>query len=216
LVCRTIAPTSSIASLLWSKTSDLLSLPPSACDAAAAGRFALAATIIRSQRWSSNDGAGGAAVTIRGAGAAVAGAGAGAGSQRRWVATAPPPLSPSPPPPPTKHHPPIVLGIESSFDDTAVGIVDGAGQVLASIRRTHPQSSTGGTIPWEAGERHRVRALPLALFFFSSPFPPPTPPPPPTPSFTLNQQEGPRSSFISSFILNLLPSAIAPCTLLPH
>ena len=38
-------------------------------------------------------------------------------------------------------------------------VLDSNGDILASVRRTQQQSASGGTIPWEAGERHRA-ALP--------------------------------------------------------
>ena len=38
-------------------------------------------------------------------------------------------------------------------------VQDSNGDILASVRRTQQQSASGGTIPWEAGERHRA-ALP--------------------------------------------------------
>ncbi|KAL5496209.1 hypothetical protein EMCRGX_G012449 [Ephydatia muelleri] len=51
----------------------------------------------------------------------------------------------------------VVLGIESSFDDTAVGIVQGNGKILGEA--VHSQLSahkaTGGVVPMVAGELHK-------------------------------------------------------------
>lgn len=60
--------------------------------------------------------------------------------------------------------PQLVLGIESSFDDTGVGVVDSSGQVKSDVRicqREH-HVHTGGTVPRVAGQLHAA-SLPEAL-----------------------------------------------------
>eukprot|EP00042_Codosiga_hollandica_P027371 m.135746 g.135746 ORF g.135746 m.135746 type:complete len:390 (+) comp52462_c0_seq3:89-1258(+) len=57
-----------------------------------------------------------------------------------------------------------VLGIESSFDDSSIAVVDGSGAVLANVTRSQREHhlASGGTIPSLAGTLHRDN-LPLVL-----------------------------------------------------
>ena len=59
---------------------------------------------------------------------------------------------------------PLVLGIESSFDDTAVALVTATGRVLGDARicQRRDHATAGGTIPVEAGRLHAAN-LPAAL-----------------------------------------------------
>eukprot|EP00049_Salpingoeca_infusionum_P011972 m.211955 g.211955 ORF g.211955 m.211955 type:complete len:418 (+) comp15068_c1_seq5:123-1376(+) len=61
---------------------------------------------------------------------------------------------------------PIVLGIESTFDDSGIAIVDGNGQLLGQhkISQQNEHVETGGTVPLLARELHE-RNLPIALDF---------------------------------------------------
>ena len=59
---------------------------------------------------------------------------------------------------------PLVLGIESSFDDTAVALVTATGRVLGDARvcQRSDHANAGGTIPVQAGRLHAAN-LPYAL-----------------------------------------------------
>ncbi len=55
-----------------------------------------------------------------------------------------------------KHESPLVLGIESSCDDTACAVVDGAGRVLASVVSSQLEAHRpfGGVVPEIASREH--------------------------------------------------------------
>ncbi|KAB2961831.1 MAG: hypothetical protein F9K18_10675, partial [Thermoanaerobaculia bacterium] len=57
-------------------------------------------------------------------------------------------------PPPVAH--PLVLGIETSCDDTACAVVDGAGRVLASVVSSQMAAHApyGGVVPEIASREH--------------------------------------------------------------
>ena len=54
------------------------------------------------------------------------------------------------------HHPPLVLGIETSCDDTACAVLDGEGRVLASVVSSQLAAHRpyGGVVPEIASREH--------------------------------------------------------------
>uniref|UniRef100_A0A915KJ62 Gcp-like domain-containing protein n=1 Tax=Romanomermis culicivorax TaxID=13658 RepID=A0A915KJ62_ROMCU len=57
---------------------------------------------------------------------------------------------------------PIILGIETSCDDTGVAVLNGRGEILSEIVKSQQAFSTkfGGVIPLFAASQHRANVLP--------------------------------------------------------
>ncbi len=77
----------------------------------------------------------------------------------------PPPCTPAPPRRrPCPPHPPVVLGIETSCDDTACAVLDGLGRVLSSVVSSQLAAHRpyGGVVPEIASREHLANWLPVS------------------------------------------------------